>query len=753
MEYSKKIDESMLDNITNNIDTALKNVYERKIPIEDLFSKIEESYDLSYLIINAIKENDIIKSFSKLIKTKLGKKKIKINTIKDVSFYYNSMIAQINNSETDFHIKQILEIIGYLNFDSKGIKYELMNIPKSNKEKIQYYLIDKAKSFVEKNLTSNKAIYDFLKVNLILFLTDDNFQYVSLKFFLVINDFIYEKYGLFSNYNDYLMNFYYLYYKYTQENHLNEFKEKILSKIDEDNYAEFSLDKKFINEKYITILLCNLNNLINNNNNFKLKIDNNLFNNPTLLKIFNLDKIDKKKIKSFFRYSIIQRNYLNFYNNKDENFAVSVDKLDYDEDKLHVFNIFFLIACGLYDKIETESLQIFNFGNNVINLFKKYANILLEKINSIVLDIKKNNNSDLNDNEFFGFGKIFNTFYVLYSNLNSDKYTEEKLKFNLIDTLAQKNDANKPMFEIKFNLDKSEVDSNFSRISVDSKKNMNEEQIYHEKINATSLEEECKTYILTKINDLINENSDQIQMIEIYKILFGMNFYIPYIDENFDLKFIPTKKQLNNINSEYPEYGYQEFDYLFKVIGNEDILMNQNDNKYLPFVSCLQININSQKYFNQFEYDVEVKDNQPFLIKKNALVIVENKLKFPSQKDKIVELIKIMVKKLNFMIKLIKNTTKDFYSYDNIQLLLIYDDVIVKRDELKKLISEEQIKSILISIPFKERAKFSVEIIYISQTLNIYNISKYVDKINKMEAKINKLEKTLHEHGWLNEEK
>ena len=171
-----------------------------------------------------------------------------------------------------------------------------MNIPKSNKEIIQYYLIDKAKSFVEKNLTSNKAIYDFLKVNLILFLTDDNFQYVCLKFFLVINDFIYEKYGLFSNYNDYLMNFYYLYYKYTQENHLNEFKEKILSKIDEDNYAEFSLDKKFINEKYIAILLCNLNNLINNNNNFKLKIDNNLFNNPTLLKIFNLEKIDMEKI-------------------------------------------------------------------------------------------------------------------------------------------------------------------------------------------------------------------------------------------------------------------------------------------------------------------------------------------------------------------------------------------------------------------------------------------------------------------------
>ena len=113
--------------------------------------------------------------------------------------------------------------------------------------------------------------------------------------------------------------------------------------------------------------------------------------------------------------------------------------------------------------------------------------------------------------------------------MNSNKYKEVKLKFNLIDTLAQKSDAPKPMFEIKFNLDKNEVDSNFSRISVDSKKNMNEEQIYHEKINATSLEEECKTYILTKSNDLINENSDQIQIIENYKIFMVIKSLIIYL--------------------------------------------------------------------------------------------------------------------------------------------------------------------------------------------------------------------------------
>ena len=131
MEYSKKIDWSNLNNITSNIDI----LYERKISIEDLFSNVYETYDLSYLVFITFNQNDIIKSFFKLIKTELDKK-IKINIIKDTTYFYNSMVIQINNSEIDFHIKQILEIIGYLNFDSKGIKYELMNIPKSNKEKI-----------------------------------------------------------------------------------------------------------------------------------------------------------------------------------------------------------------------------------------------------------------------------------------------------------------------------------------------------------------------------------------------------------------------------------------------------------------------------------------------------------------------------------------------------------------------------------------------------------------------------------------
>ena len=54
--------------------------------------------------------------------------------------------------------------------------------------------------------------------------------------------------------------------------------------------------------------------------------------------------------------------------------------------------------------------------------------------------------------------------------MNGNKYKEVKLKFNLIDILAKKSDVSKSILEIKFNFDKSEVDSNFSRIMVDSKK-------------------------------------------------------------------------------------------------------------------------------------------------------------------------------------------------------------------------------------------------------------------------------------------
>ena len=122
---------------------------------------------------------------------------------------------------------------------------------------------------------------------------------------------------------------------------------------------------------------------------------------------------------------------------------------------------------------------------------------------------------------------------------------------------------------------------------------------------------------------------------------------------------------------------------------------------------------------------------------------MENKIRFPKKIEKIVEYISIMLKKLNFVIKLIKNTTKDFHVYKNIQLLLIYDEIICDSEDLLKYITVEQIKSILTNIPFRENAKFTIEIIYISQVVNTYNISKYFKELRNMKSIINELKEKV----------
>ena len=128
----------------------------------------------------------------------------------------------------------------------------------------------------------------------------------------------------------------------------------------------------------------------------------------------------------------------------------------------------------------------------------------------------------------------------------------------MIDNSLKENINSKEVIKIKVKINKSENDTNFTKNNESSNKNMNEDDFYYDKVNNSSLEDVCKEYIYSKINDLINENSGQIEFIEMYKILFGLNFFIPYVDENYSLKFIPASKILNNANMNQQEYGYQE---------------------------------------------------------------------------------------------------------------------------------------------------------------------------------------------------
>ena len=100
-----------------------------------------------------------------------------------------------------------------------------------------------------------------------------------------------------------------------------------------------------------------------------------------MLKLFNLNEINIERIKQFFSYSLITQNYRKYTSIKEKNIEISVDDLEYKTDKFNVFNIFFLITCGLVNKIDKECLQIFNEDNKAKTLFKKYAKIVLNNLN------------------------------------------------------------------------------------------------------------------------------------------------------------------------------------------------------------------------------------------------------------------------------------------------------------------------------------------------------------------------------------
>ena len=399
---------------------------------------MEELNILDKLRTKPIINEELFSSFFKLIKKKLVKRcgdKLKTVsiTLLNSKYYYKSLVDTIKKSSNESIEDKAIEIIGNLFFDIIE-KNPIINKDQKILEapKLENYLFHEILSVLNSKISnSNDKIKDIIKLNHLIFYSEDSFQVQRLSFFIIINEFINQKYNKFSNYDEYFANLYYLYYRYSNKDNLKEFREEILSKIDSENYSNISIDEDSLNEKYIENLLTDLESLTNNNKVFRLNINQNLLNNKRLLKLFNLNEINIERIKQFFSYSLITQNYSKYTSSKEKNIEISVDDLEYKTDKLNVFNIFFLITCGLVNKIDKECLQIFNEDNKAKILFKKYAKILLDNLNDYIKCIENKSNDIPNKNERFGFGKIFNSFHVLYSDLNDDKYKIEELKFDL----------------------------------------------------------------------------------------------------------------------------------------------------------------------------------------------------------------------------------------------------------------------------------------------------------------------------------
>ena len=705
----------------DNVDNLLLELYENKINVQLVLKELDVSRSLSFIKTQEINEKDVLKCFSRFIKQEMPYKikgNIK-NTFSEIKYYYRTLVSKINETNKKLSYKILIELLGNMSFSKEGINCPVNKHAETNDEIIKCYLIDKVKFFIQNELIeNNKKIREFIKYNHLLFCTDDNLQKLILQFFLVINVFLFKKYDKFSNYEDFIMNFYYLYYKYNKPENLDLFKNEVLSKLNEIDFTNFSFEHGFINENLISSLIQKLEILEKNKANFKLEIDERLLNNSTLLKYFHSKEIDKNKIMSFFKFSTIQDNYFKFFKNKEKIFDLAIDDLEYNEKKLHVFNIYYIISCGLIDKIDKDSLQIFNEDNNIISLIKKYGNILIENINKVINSCKNKEDIPKTD-EQFGFGKIFNSFHVLYSNLDNVRYKEEKLKLDLIDNLKFKNVEERPIYKIKINTDNSDKLSNFTKLSQESNREKTDEEKYCEKLNSESLEEGCKKYIISKIDDAINENKNIIKINEMCKILLGLNYFIPYIDKNNSLGFYPITKELNYSNNDnYKEYGYQEYDYLFQVSGNDDIILNQNEQEKFPFIKSIQIKFNC---IDSMHPEIKLDKNNKFVIKKNSFVIIENKTKFPKLKSIFNKYIGLMIKKLNFALKLKKNSLKNLEKIENIQLLLIYDDIVFNSDVIENMVDIEELKKIVNDVSFSENVEFNIEIVYISQIVHYYN--------------------------------
>lgn len=154
----------------------------------------------------------------------------------------------------------------------------------------------------------------------------------------------------------------------------------------------------------------------------------------------------------------------------------------------------------------------------------------------------------------------------------------------------------------------------------------------------------------------------------------------------------------------------------------------------------MEIKINSINKSGENKFKINIINEKEFSIKKNALVIIENKLKFPQKSELLNQYISLMIKKLNFIIKLLKNTSNYVIDYENIQLLLIYDELIYNYEQINNILNENDIKKILTDIPFTEDANFTIEIIYMSQIINYINISKMNDKMNQMMKMMNRMD-------------
>ena len=138
-------------------------------------------------------------------------------TLLNSKYYYKKLVDTIKKSSNESIEDKAIEIIGNLFFDIIE-KNPIINKDQKILEapKLENYLFHEILSVLNSKISNiNDKIKDIIKLNHLIFYSDDSFQVQRLSFFIIINEFINQKYNKFSNYDEYFANLYYLYYRYS----------------------------------------------------------------------------------------------------------------------------------------------------------------------------------------------------------------------------------------------------------------------------------------------------------------------------------------------------------------------------------------------------------------------------------------------------------------------------------------------------------------------------------------------------------
>ncbi len=559
-----------------------------------------------------------------------------------------------------------------------------------------------------------------------------------------------------------------------------------------ETFNEFSID---LIENLTKEIISNKNNIKNLNNSLKISNDKIEQMNVTLKAFkYKINLISKenfdlhKEIINFIEKESkneIKEN-LNINKFKEENFSLkelinqlkkNIENLKEENFKIkEKFNNYFI---NVFDKANFDMKKIYlteedkkeDEKNNKFQIisFQQLENNIKLAIDEPKFEINNNNeicfgNEIINENinkeiKFFSNGEN------IKKNIELNNIIKEYEK--IIKNLKMENEILKKQIEKYFNYDYLNLNKNnilfnnnnnildLSNINNNSNSDSNSFIYKNSNNSSLNLNDNEKTnfvidYLLNEIKDTKNKYENYIKFLREKGINSNYNS-IDYINENKNLKEkIKKIENLNSINKKkindlefYNENYKNKIDYLNKTIEkNKNLNVNDNNNKYIPFIIVHKENFQYLKIDNKYDF-LNLNKIIEKLTSENVVLKKDNK----NSKDKIKNLeIKNTTLEQDYdLLKTENNILTDKYNKLNKTILINdnnnqlnkenSDKFLIENDNLKNNINElnNKIKNFDKDINLlkkdnlikeKEIIKLQNEINLLNKQINFFKLSK-----------------------------